>query len=47
MVKHGIAEERISIKSKGESQPAVPNDSPPNRALNRRVEIDMPLGPMP
>lgn len=47
MVKHGIAEERISIKSKGESQPAVPNDSPPSRALNRRVEIDMPLGPMP
>ena len=47
MVKHGIAEERISIKSMGESQPVVPNNSPPNRALNRRVEIDMPLAPMP
>ncbi len=37
LVEQGVAAERIETKSLGESQPAVPNDSPGNRALNRRV----------
>lgn len=37
LVEQGIAPERIETKSFGESQQAVPNDSPGNRALNRRV----------
>jgi len=44
MVEQGVAAERISIKSMGETQPAVPNDSPQNRALNRRVEFDISIG---
>lgn len=36
MVASGISAGRISTKSFGEDQPAVPNDSPANRALNRR-----------
>lgn len=41
MVESGIAEERIAIRSMGESQPAVPNDSRPNRARNRRVVFEL------
>ena len=37
MVEKGVASDRIGVKSMGESEPAVPNDSRPNRALNRRV----------
>jgi OOP family OmpA-OmpF porin len=33
----GIAPERAKAESKGETEPAVPNDTPANRALNRRV----------
>ncbi len=44
MLEQGIAEARIGIKSLGETMPAVPNDSPPNRALNRRVEFEITLG---
>lgn len=44
MVERGIAETRIGIKSLGESTPAVPNDTPENRALNRRVEFEITLG---
>ncbi len=36
MVQNGISSGRISTVSYGESRPAVPNDSPANRALNRR-----------
>lgn len=45
MVESGIAPERITSKSLGESQPALPNDSEPNRKLNRRVQFDVTLGP--
>ncbi len=31
--------ERIQIEGRGEFSPLVPNDTPENRALNRRVEI--------
>ena len=45
MVESGIAAERITSKSLGESQPAVPNDSEPNRKLNRRVQFNLTMGP--
>ncbi|MFP4499965.1 MAG: OmpA family protein [Candidatus Hydrogenedentota bacterium] len=40
----GIKDGRISTVSKGESDPAVPNTSPQNRAQNRRVvfHVNMP-----
>ena len=41
LVEQGIAPERVEAKSFGESQPAVPNDSPGNRALNRRVVFNV------
>jgi len=41
MVEQGIAPERVEAKSFGESQPAVPNDSPGNRSLNRRVVFNV------
>ncbi|GMU94099.1 MAG: hypothetical protein AMXMBFR4_31570 [Candidatus Hydrogenedentota bacterium] len=41
MVENGIAEGRITTKSFGESQPAVPNDGPANRKLNRRAEFEI------
>ncbi len=37
MVENGIDAGRISTKSLGESQPAVPNDTREQRALNRRA----------
>ena len=37
MVANGISASRISTKSYGETQPAVPNDTRENRALNRRA----------
>lgn len=35
----GIDEKAVTVVSYGETRPAVPNDSPENRRLNRRVEI--------
>lgn len=40
LVEQGIDAGRITTVSFGESQPAVPNDGPANRKLNRRVEIE-------
>jgi outer membrane protein OmpA-like peptidoglycan-associated protein len=40
----GITPERVHAESKGETNPAVPNDSPANRALNRRVVFQYKLG---
>ena len=37
MIEAGIAADRIATKSLGESDPAVPNDTPANRKLNRRA----------
>jgi outer membrane protein OmpA-like peptidoglycan-associated protein len=37
----GIDPSRISVSSLGESEPAVPNTSSGDRALNRRVDIRM------
>lgn len=37
--KHSIDPSRLSVKGNADMKPAVPNDSPENRAKNRRVEI--------
>ncbi len=34
---HGISADRFDLAGYGETRPAVPNDSPENRALNRRA----------
>ena len=39
LVQKGIARERITVISHGETRPVVPNDSDDNRALNRRVVL--------
>ena len=36
---HGVQSERLTAKGYGESQPLVANDSPANKAINRRVEL--------
>jgi outer membrane protein OmpA-like peptidoglycan-associated protein len=43
MVQQGIAPEKITTVSKGESEPAVPNDTEPNRKLNRRAVFKIAL----
>ena len=37
----GIASERVEWKGYGESKPAVQNDTPENKQLNRRTEIEI------
>ncbi len=39
LIDHGIEPDRLIAKGYGESKPIVPNDSPENRAKNRRVEF--------
>ena len=39
LYEHGIDPIRIETDGKGETRPCVPNNSPRNRQLNRRVEI--------
>jgi len=39
MVEAGMPPERISAASFGDSAPAKPNDTPENKAANRRIEI--------
>ncbi|WP_051296337.1 OmpA family protein [Eisenibacter elegans] len=39
LVQQGIEPHRLHYKGYGDSQPAYPNDSPTNRALNRRVQF--------
>ncbi len=39
LVSKGITAEKLKALSKGESAPAVPNDTKENRAKNRRIEI--------
>lgn len=44
MVENGIDASRITTISYGESRPAVPNDTPANRRLNRRAVFVITLG---
>lgn len=37
----GISADRMDVSGAGESQPAVKNDTRANRALNRRVEVEI------
>lgn len=39
LVASGIDASRITASSKGETEPAVPNDTPANRKLNRRAQF--------
>lgn len=39
LVSHGVASNRISIDGRGSHEPVASNDTPANRARNRRVEI--------
>jgi outer membrane protein OmpA-like peptidoglycan-associated protein len=39
LVSHGVPSGRISIGGRGSYEPVAPNDTPANRAKNRRVEI--------
>lgn len=41
LVAKGLPRERIRSEGRAESDPVAPNDSPANRALNRRVEITL------
>jgi type VI secretion system protein ImpK len=40
----GVAQDRIRAEGRAEGEPMVPNDSPSNRAINRRVEITLAIG---
>lgn len=44
MIDNGMAARRIQTVSKGETEPAVPNDTPANRKLNRRVIFKYSIG---
>lgn len=39
LTQHGVAAARLQAQGHGETQPMVPNDSPANRARNRRIDI--------
>jgi outer membrane protein OmpA-like peptidoglycan-associated protein len=39
LISRGVDARRISAVGFGESKPVAPNDTPENRALNRRVEV--------
>jgi outer membrane protein OmpA-like peptidoglycan-associated protein len=39
LILHGVARSRINAEGLGEANPIVPNDTPPNKAENRRVTI--------
>lgn len=41
LVSKGLPAERLSFVGFGESKPLVPNDSPENRAINRRTEFEL------
>lgn len=41
MVEQGVDAARLTSKSFGETKPAVPNDTPANRKLNRRAMFDI------
>ena len=44
LVARRVAAERIRAEGRADAEPLVPNDTPGNRALNRRVEITLVVG---
>ncbi|MDY0743304.1 DotU family type VI secretion system protein [Paucibacter sp. R3-3] len=45
LVAHKVAPGRIQAEGRADGDPVVPNDSAANRALNRRVEVTLFVGP--
>jgi outer membrane protein OmpA-like peptidoglycan-associated protein len=41
LISLGVPEAQIEVSSKGESDPAVPNDTPENKQRNRRVTVQI------
>ena len=41
LIEHGVSENRLTVESKGEIEPLVPNSSLENRQKNRRVSIQV------
>ncbi len=41
LITKGVSAERLSYKGYGETKPVAPNDSPDNKQLNRRTEIEI------
>ena len=41
LIRHGIDPDRLEVRGFGETRPKVPNTSPENRAMNRRVVISI------
>ena len=41
LVKHGVPEEKITVKSKGKTEPLDTNGTPEGKQKNRRVEIQV------
>ncbi|MFF7709551.1 OmpA family protein [Pseudomonas sp. NPDC007930] len=41
LTQHGVSESQIEVRFHGEQYPVVPNNSPANRARNRRVNIQL------
>ncbi|HET9646037.1 MAG TPA: DotU family type VI secretion system protein [Burkholderiaceae bacterium] len=44
LASHKVAPERLRAEGRADAEPLVPNDSPGNRSLNRRVEITLVTG---
>jgi type VI secretion system protein ImpK len=44
LVSHKVTAERIRAEGRADAEPVVPNDSPGNRAINRRVEVTLFVG---
>jgi type VI secretion system protein ImpK len=41
LVGYGVAADRVKAEGRADGEPVAANDSPANRALNRRVEITL------
>ena len=44
LIAHKVSADRIRAEGRADSEPLVPNDTPSNRALNRRVEVTLFVG---
>jgi type VI secretion system protein ImpK len=41
MIRSGLTADRVRAEGRADGEPAVPNDTAANRAVNRRVEITL------